>query len=205
MAMLRHKANSNRQEVTGNLTDSLSWVRLRKDLAAQNWNTLCFSALILPKRRLRAESSLQRLCALICADKAGVWARKKVERDREAAEASSQWATCTLLLLIRTERAFIDLLYTACVTFPGKPLPLRKSLKTWMPGHFDIVPPRMRIQHVYGRTPPVFFFFFSKKCVLVNCIALDSIQFCKPAILLLAKGSAHPASRDYRCVVWHWK
>lgn len=49
--------------------------------------------------------------------------------------------------------------------------------------------------------PSCLFFFFFKKCVLVNCIALDSIQFCKPAILLLAKGSAHPASRDYRCVV----
>lgn len=160
MAMLRHKANSNRQEVTGNLTDSLSWVRLRKDLAAQNWNTLCFSTLILPKRRLRAESSLQRLCALICADKAGVWARKKVERDSEAAEASSQWAAP--LLLMRTERAFIDLLSTACLTFPGNSLLLRKSLKTWMPGHSDIVAPCMRIQLVFGRTPPVFFFFFPK-------------------------------------------
>lgn len=36
IAMLRHEANSNRQEVTGNLTDSLSWVGLRIDLAAQN-------------------------------------------------------------------------------------------------------------------------------------------------------------------------
>lgn len=108
IAMLRHEANSNRQEVTGNLTDSLSRVGLRKDLAAQNWNMLCFSSLILPKRRLRAESSLQRLCALICADKAGAWARKKVERDSEAEAATRHEQPVHLHGLLERDRAFID-------------------------------------------------------------------------------------------------
>lgn len=71
---------------------------------------------------------------------------------------AASWATCTPSLLIRTERAFIDLLYTACLTLLGNSPLLRMPLKALMPGHFDIDP------HVweYNMCSLLFYFFFKK-------------------------------------------
>lgn len=81
---------------------------------------LCFSCLFFSKAALESESSLQRLCVLICADKAGAWARTRVERDSEA-EAEARGARrahseqlrvmsnlYTCIAHLKQDRAFID-------------------------------------------------------------------------------------------------
>lgn len=91
-ATLCHEANSNRQEVTGNLTDSLSRVGLQKNNKKRSRGRKLKHAMFFqPYFAKAALESGEQLAALMCPHlRRQVWApgrRKKVERDGEAAEA----------------------------------------------------------------------------------------------------------------------
>lgn len=138
MTALHNKAETNRQEVTGSFKRLGFLDSVAKGSRSTKLKHAMFFTLILPRQSLRAESSLQRLCALICADNTDVWKRKKkVWRKRRCEQNRAQTEQKHLLnesyiycilepsehLLTRCSQ-FVSFV---CFTFPGSAVLLRTS------------------------------------------------------------------------------
>lgn len=137
-----------RQRQTGKkslavLKDSDSWIQLRKRSRSTKLKHAMFFTLILPRLSSRAESSLQRLCALICADntvwkrerkKKKVWRKRQREQNRAQAEQkhllNESYIYCVLEPSERLLTRRSQFVSSVCLMFPGSVLVLLRTSTT---------------------------------------------------------------------------